>query len=271
MTMQNVRSLAPAALMLVFVGAAIAAPANGRGENQPVQGRFIRVESAASKDYLHFAEIEVYVNGKNVAVKKPVKASSTLGSFTPEKAVDGVVRYTWGNDASLWSSAGRGNQWWELDLGAEMPIEKVVLHNRLDCCQERLAGATLAVLDKERRSVGRMTVDDTTVNPLSLVFFERPLPPVNLTAKSLGQRMAALAPRFTAPSNDAAYIMPVGSGDLSAMLRYDEAWEIHLSKTDFFVPGNIASPGHVQLSFGIAADAVRNSSSALTWNAVPWC
>ena len=51
--------------------------------------------------------------------------------------------------------------------------------------------------------------------------------------------------------------MPVGSGDLSAMLRYDEAWEIHLSKTDFFVPDNIASPGHVRLSFSVAADAVR--------------
>jgi len=215
------------------------------------------VESAASKDYLHFAEVEVYVAGKNVAVGKPVKASSTMGRFTPEKAVDGIVEYTWGENASLWSSAGRGNQWWELDLGGELPIEKVVLYNRLDCCQERLAGAALTVLGANRQTVGRMAIDDTAVNPLALTFFERPLPPVNLAAQTVAERMAALAPRFTAPSKDTAYVMPVGSGDLSAMLRYDEAWEIHLSKTDFFVPDNIAAPGHVRLSFGVAADAVR--------------
>ena len=223
----------------------------------------MRVESAASKEYLHFAEVEVYVAGKNVAVGKPVKASSTMGSFTPEKAVDGVVQYTWGKDASFWSSAGQGNQWWELDLGEELPIEKVALYNRLDCCQERLAGATLAVLDKNRKPLGQMTVDDTTVNPLTLVFFDRPLPPVKLAAQSVAQRMAALAPRFAVPSQDTAYVMPVGSGDLSAMLRYDEAWEIHLSKSDFFVPDNIASPGHVRLSFGIAPDAVRKFEQRL--------
>ena len=47
-------------------------------------------------------------------------------------------------------------------------------------------------------------------------------------------RMAGVAPRFTEPTADAAYVMPVGSGDLSAMIRFERGWEIHLSKTDLF-------------------------------------
>ena len=77
--------------------------------------------------------------------------------------------------------------------------------------------------------------------------------------------MLQVAPRFTEPSADPAWVMPVGSGDLSAMLRYEDAWEIHLSKTDFFAYDEplyhknptLHSPGHVQLSFGIAREAIR--------------
>jgi hypothetical protein len=59
--------------------------------------------------------------------------------------------------------------------------------------------------------------------------------------------------------------MPAGTGDLLAMIRYENAWEIHLSKTDFFAFDDPAyhnnptlhSPGHVRLSFGIPRDAIR--------------
>lgn len=79
------------------------------------------------------------------------------------------------------------------------------------------------------------------------------------------RHLTEVAPRFSEPSDDPAWVMPVGSGDLSAMLRYDDAWEIHLSKTDFFgfdksnyhKNPTILSPGHVQLSFGIPRDAIR--------------
>ena len=71
--------------------------------------------------------------------------------------------------------------------------------------------------------------------------------------------MDKVSPRFSTPSVDAAWVMPVGTGDLSAMVRYGKDLEIHLSKTDFYArekkpyhkPLNIQSPGHVTLSFGI--------------------
>jgi hypothetical protein len=86
-------------------------------------------------------------------------------------------------------------------------------------------------------------------------------------------RMDAVAPRFTEPSADPAYVMPVGAGDFSAMLRYDNAWEIHFSKTDFFgwdkssyhKNPTILSPGHAQLSLGIPREAIRSFSQRLDY------
>lgn len=86
-------------------------------------------------------------------------------------------------------------------------------------------------------------------------------------------RLAEVGPRFTEPSDDPAYVMPVGTGDLSAMLRYGKALEIHLSKTDFFGYGEVLSkktqlplsPGHVQLSFGIERPAIREFDQRLDY------
>lgn len=87
----------------------------------------------------------------------------------------------------------------------------------------------------------------------------------------VAERLVEIAPHFTTPSADPAWVMPVGSGDLSAMLRYEDALEIHLSKTDFFgwdtaayhKNPTILSPGHVQLSFGIPREAIRTFEQRL--------
>ena len=110
----------------------------------------------------------------------------------------------------------------------------------------------------------------TIMMRLSILFVPLFAPLTLLPAADLApapvRRLAEVAPRFAAPSDDPAWVMPVGSGDLSAMLRYENAWEIHLSKTDFFgfdksnyhKNPTILSPGHVQLSFGIPPAAIRS-------------
>jgi len=90
-------------------------------------------------------------------------------------------------------------------------------------------------------------------------------------AQPSAQRLAEVGPRFAQPSDDPACVMPVGAGDLSAMLRYGNALEIHLSKTDFFGWDHAAyhknptllSPGHVRLSFGIPQAAIRSFAQRL--------
>ncbi|OGV82980.1 MAG: hypothetical protein A3K19_32645 [Lentisphaerae bacterium RIFOXYB12_FULL_65_16] len=241
-------------------------PTSTAAPNQPVVGQYVRIESGPdSRQYLHFAELEVHADGKNIAVGKPVKASSTMKPFTADKVVDGVVEYTFGKDSSFWSSAGdKGGEWWEVDLGAAVAVERIVLFNRLDCCQDRLQGAVLSVLAPDRKPVFNQVLD-AAENPIEMAFVVREPAPVDIAAKTIAERMAAVAPRFDKPADDIACVMPVGTSDLSAMLRYDTDWQIHLSKSDFFAceqkpyhnSPTLHSPGHVRLSFGIAPDAIK--------------
>ena len=69
---------------------------------------------------------------------------------------------------------------------------------------------------------------------------------------------ARLNPRFDKPAVDPAEVMPVGSGDLSAMVRFDGMdgrLHLHLSKTDWFANNgaksfgeSVISPGHVAIA-----------------------
>jgi len=70
---------------------------------------------------------------------------------------------------------------------------------------------------------------------------------------------------YTTPSVEPWEAMPTGGGDLSAMVRWDGALHLHLSKSDCWgfqatpdaLPGsrffNNVSPGHVRLDFGLRA------------------
>lgn len=72
---------------------------------------------------------------------------------------------------------------------------------------------------------------------------------------------------YTSPSPEPWEAMPTGGGDLSAMVRWDGALHLHLTKSDCWgfqappdaPPGtrffNTVSPGHVRLSFGPSAQA----------------
>ncbi len=263
---RSLRCCRPSAVVLALAfGAGLASA------GEAVRGRYIRVESGARPEYLHFAELEVYAGGGNVAVGKATTASSTMAPFRPDKAVDGVIEYVWGVNPSFWSSAGHaGGEWWEADLGETVAIERLVLYNRLDCCQERLQGAVLRVLSAERTEVFRQALEAGR-NPNEIEFVVRPVPAVDLGARTRAQRLDEIAPRFTAPQADPAEVMPVGSGDRSGMLRYGDAWDMHLSKSDFFAiepkpyhtSPTLHSPGHVQIDFAIPAAALTGCEQRL--------
>ncbi|MCC7493156.1 MAG: discoidin domain-containing protein [Fimbriimonadaceae bacterium] len=237
---------------------------------QPLVGRYVRVEAAADHtSELHFAELEAYVGGRNVALKRPVAVSSTLGRFAGGLAVDGVVEYEWGPTASFWSAAAGGAQWWEVDLGTALPLERLVLYNRLDCCQERLTGAVLRVLTADRREVYRQVLE--AASPFEQVWVEPLVPPVDFAAQTLAQRRQEVSPVFSRPASDPAEVMPVGAGDLSAMVSYTDRLVLHLSKCDVFgvqqpvyhySPTGL-SPGHVELDLGLPAATLTSFEQRL--------
>ena len=75
----------------------------------------------------------------NVAVGKAATQRSTAYGGVAERAVDGNTDGNW-SAGSVTHSAEDGSPepWWQVDLGASVPIHSVHVWNRSDCCSERL-------------------------------------------------------------------------------------------------------------------------------------
>jgi len=93
--------------------------------------RYVRIELAGSKRVLSLSEVQVFSAGKNIALKGTSRQSSTDFGGADKLAIDGNTdgRYLSGTTTN---TAESDNPWWELDLGSEQPIERVVVWNRTD-------------------------------------------------------------------------------------------------------------------------------------------
>ena len=117
----------------------------------PVDGRYIRL------DYNHvegsnLAQILVYSseNGPNIITPSTkVTQSSQHAHFDASHFVNHRGN-RWYNFAH---SSGHEVPWIEVDLGSTVRIHKIVLWNRQDCCQSRILGTVLSVLNDEREAV----------------------------------------------------------------------------------------------------------------------
>lgn len=114
----------------------------------PVSCRYVRVAAGPAK-WLSIAEAQIFSGGRNVALKKTATQSSTYGTGKAELAVDGGTDGVYSKGSMTHTGNGE-DEWWEVDLGAECPVEKLVLWNRTDCAGERLAGCTVSLLDAKR-------------------------------------------------------------------------------------------------------------------------
>jgi putative heme-binding domain-containing protein len=119
-----------------------------------VKGRYVRIELPGKGRTLTLAEVEVYSDGQNVARKGKASQSSTAYGGDASRAIDGNKsgRYTDGGQTH--TKENSQNPWWELDLGAEFPIDSVVIYNRTDDgLGNRLDGFTLRVEDSNHKLV----------------------------------------------------------------------------------------------------------------------
>jgi hypothetical protein len=113
--------------------------------------RFVRVENPGRGKILSFAELEVFSGGQNVARTGQARQSSTAEGAEAARALDGN---TDGDILfkSVTLTTTEDNPWWELDLGATLPLEKVVLWGRRGE-EGTPTGIRITVLDAERRPV----------------------------------------------------------------------------------------------------------------------
>src|SRR5262249_17623380 len=90
--------------------------------------QFPRHPDDRDKKTINLAELQVFQGGQNIALRKKARLSSDLGNEqVAENAVDGN---TSGAQSHIAHSGFENNPWWEVDLGSEQAIDRIVVWNR---------------------------------------------------------------------------------------------------------------------------------------------
>lgn len=82
--------------------------------------------------------------GVNIAKGKRARQHSTSGTGKASNATDGNTDGNW-RSGSVTHTDNTNNPWWEVDLGSNYDITKIMIHNRSDCCKERLHDFSILV------------------------------------------------------------------------------------------------------------------------------
>jgi hypothetical protein len=128
-------------------------PTTTAGPSAPVlpSAQYVRVKRP-SADYpgniINLGELEVFDKaGTNIALNTTVTGGpGNHGAGPWANLTDG----SYGNFAH---TQGSGESFIEVDLGAVKEIAKIVISNRKNCCQDRLGGAKIELLDGSRANV----------------------------------------------------------------------------------------------------------------------
>lgn len=102
------------------------------------RGRYVCVRS---NPYTALSLREVVVNParpRNLALGKAATQSSTINNGVAIRATDGDTNGNF-HEGSVTHTASDAGAWWQVDLGAVENVGEVVVHNRTDCCGDRLA------------------------------------------------------------------------------------------------------------------------------------
>ena len=126
---------------------------NAPAKSGPVTARYVVVDIPAKAATLSLSEVEVFSQGNNVARKGKAVQSTTAWDGVASRAIDGNTSDGYGSNSITHTLEDQPNPTWELDLGAEVPVDKVVLWNRGDGFGHRLNGARVTLADKNRNIV----------------------------------------------------------------------------------------------------------------------
>jgi alpha-L-fucosidase len=119
---------------------------------QPVTTDRIRVHIVQARATPRLTFVGLYAPGEapdNAALGKPATQKSVGNGGVPERAVDGNTDGTWGaGSVTHTAEDGSPEPWWQVDLGADVPIREIAVWNRTDCCGERLSDYYVLVSDQ---------------------------------------------------------------------------------------------------------------------------
>lgn len=129
-----------------------AAPSNIGSLSVAGDARYLRIELPGEERILSIAEVEIFVDGKNIALNQQVTQSSTVYGGDATRAVDGNTDGDY-KQLSVTHTEASANPWWEIDLSASVDVDEIKIYNRTGGNASRLEGFDLKLLDSDRNVV----------------------------------------------------------------------------------------------------------------------
>ncbi len=117
-----------------------------------VAGRYVHISLPGNGHTLSLAEVQVFSGDENVALKKKTTQSNTSHGGDSARAVDGNTNGDWGKGSITHTAEGMSEPEWEVDLGAMVRIDKIVVWNR-NGFESRLNGCRVSIMDDQRKAV----------------------------------------------------------------------------------------------------------------------
>ncbi len=126
------------------------------------RARYLRIEHGGGGKFLHLAEVQAFdTRGENVAANGEASQSSDYRGAAAARAIDGNTEGDYNQGSVSHTGEGDPAPWWEVDLGAEIDLSRIVVWNRTDGeVRQRLRGARLRLLDAERGEVWSGMVEE---------------------------------------------------------------------------------------------------------------
>jgi len=124
------------------------------------------VEIRQPYDVLTLCEVEVYGEAsdeepmRNIALNMEATQSSLYENFPATLATDGRVSGEWDQGTCTHTQNNNEAEWWSLEFEGSNFVDRVVVYNRRDCCQDRLNNAQVFVDDE---LCGNITVSSASL------------------------------------------------------------------------------------------------------------
>ena len=122
-----------------------------------VEARYVTVDIPREQATLSLAEVEVFSNGKNVALGGKAEQTDTAWGGEARRAIDGNTSDKYSHNTITHTPENLADPTWEVDLGASYPVEKIVVWNRGDGFAQRLDGVRVTLSDAGRNIVWEET------------------------------------------------------------------------------------------------------------------
>ena len=123
-----------------------------------------RINPDGGDHWMNLAEVEVFSGGVNVASGKTVTASSLYAPQFPHASLvdENKGNFSHTNNAET--------EYFDIDLGQAYEIEKVVITNRVDCCQDRARNTIIQLSESPDMTSSKDSRAITTAEATSATF-----------------------------------------------------------------------------------------------------